>query len=306
MSLFGPKAPCPHCGKTVPRHHDLGDFLCIHCGRPGPWATAEQTQTWDQEEERQLRIEQAQTVATTKYEQLLSQVAEGVAGPSTLTEVAELAPRTGHSDKELRDLSLQAWNAYATLAISDDVITSEEDDRLESMLPSLGLTWDEIERSFPDLTDALVIARLNGGILPEVNAPQLLTKKGETVHLECSAELMKEVTQREFRAGYQGFSFPIGKTGIRYRVGGARGHSVVTGTQMQVADEGILSVSSLRAVFIGARKTIELPYSKLVNLTVFTDGVRFHQSNRQTAPLFRIDDGEVVAATVNAAARLAP
>jgi len=46
-----------------------------------------------------------------------------------------------------------------------------------------------------------------------------------------------------------------------------------------------------------------MPYAKLVNLSVFSDGVQFHQSNRQTAPLFRLDDGEIVAATVNAAAR---
>jgi hypothetical protein len=129
-----------------------------------------------------------------------------------------------------------------------------------------------------------------------------MVKRGEIVHFEWRAELMKEVAHREFRGGYQGFSFPIGKTGIRYRVGGARGHSVVTGTELQVADRGTLSVSSTRTVFIGARKTIELPYSKLVNLTVYSDGVQFHQSNRQNAPIFRLRNGEVVAAIVNAAA----
>src|SRR5712691_4129458 len=115
-----------------------------------------------------------------------------------------------------------------------------------------------------------------------------MPKKGEVVHLEWPASLMKEVTLREFRGGYRGFSFPIGKTGIRYRVGGAKGHSLVTGTQIQVADQGTLSVSSARAVFMGNRKTIEMPYSKLVNLTVFSDGVQFHQSNRVSAPVFRV------------------
>jgi hypothetical protein len=70
---------------------------------------------------------------------------------------------------------------------------------------------------------------------------------------------------------------------------------------MQVADSGTLSISSQRAVFIGARKTIEMPYTKLVNLSVFSDGIQFHLSNRQTAPLFRLQGGEVVAAAVNAA-----
>ncbi len=58
-------------------------------------------------------------------------------------------------------------------------------------------------------------------------------------------------------------------------------------------------------MFIGAKKTVEMPYSKLASLGVFTDGVQFHQSNRQTAPLFKVPDGEAVAAVVNAAARRA-
>jgi hypothetical protein len=49
---------------------------------------------------------------------------------------------------------------------------------------------------------------------------------------------------------------------------------------VQADDQGTLSVSSSRAVFIGAKKTMEMPYAKLVNLGVFADGVQFHLSNR--------------------------
>ena|SRR6266542_407778 len=77
--------------------------------------------------------------------------------------------------------------------------------------------------------------------------------------------------------------------------------SVVVGRQLQVADTGLLIISSLRAVFTGGTKTVELSYSKLVNLTV--DGVQFHQSNRQTVPLFKVRNGELVVALVSAAAQ---
>jgi len=72
-------------------------------------------------------------------------------------------------------------------------------------------------------------------------------------------------------------------------------------TQMQVADTGLLCVSSQRVVFMGARKTIEMPYSKLATFQSLRTACKFHQSNRQTAPLFRLRGGEVVAAAVNAA-----
>jgi hypothetical protein len=112
---------------------------------------------------------------------------------------------------------------------------------------------------------------------------------------------MKEVALREWRGGSSGVSFRIAK-GVSYRTGAIRGKSVVVGTELQVADSGVLAVTSQRIAYMG-NKTIELPYAKLMNLDVFSDGVRVHASNRQNAPLFKVDPGvgEVIAATVNAA-----
>src|SRR5439155_4500984 len=103
--------------------------------------------------------------------------------------------------------------------------------------------------AYPELVEHVAIAAINGGQLPRIMPTTLIPKHGEVVHMECPAELMKQVTLREYRGGYSGFSFPIGKTGVRYRVGGVRGKSVVVGTQLQIADRGTLCVSSLRAVF---------------------------------------------------------
>jgi hypothetical protein len=116
--------------------------------------------------------------------------------------------------------------------------------------------------------------------------------------------LMKEVTLREFRGGSHGVSIPIVK-GVRFRTGSFRGRSVVVGSKLQVADQGGLWLTSLRVVFAGQRKTIELPYAKLANLNVFTDGISFNMTNRQSVPLFKVPNGQVVAAIINSAAQRA-
>jgi hypothetical protein len=146
------------------------------------------------------------------------------------------------------------------------------------------------------------IAAANAGRLPQLASAHLLTKKGEVVHYEDGANLMKEVVLREFRAGYSGFSFPLGH-GVRFRTGGARGHSVVVGTKLEVADNGYLTVTSQRVVFAGARKSIEIPFAKLLSVDVFSDGIALHAANRQNTPLFQLEQGagEVVAALINAA-----
>jgi hypothetical protein len=147
------------------------------------------------------------------------------------------------------------------------------------------------------------VSAINGGILPDVSEPHLLPKKGEIIHFEVAANLMEEEAVKEYRGGYSGFSFPIGKTGVRYRVGGTRGRLVQVGTQMNVVDSGLLAITNKRAVYMGSRKTIDMPLSKLINLNVFDDGVQFQMSNRVNPPLFQTEHSDIVAALVNAAAQ---
>ena len=167
-------------------------------------------------------------------------------------------------------------------------------------MKALGVDVNALQTSFRDVLHRVLIARANDGRLSVLSEPHVICKKDEVVHVEMQATLLKEKTLHEYRGGYSGFSFRIVK-GVSYHVGSTRGHSVVVGTQIVTDDVGIIAVSSQRVVFMGAKKTIEMPYSKIVNINVFTDGIQFHLSNRQSAPLFKVESGDTVAAVTNAA-----
>jgi hypothetical protein len=78
---------------------------------------------------------------------------------------------------------------------------------------------------------------------------------------------------------------------------------VVVGSHLAPADNGTLSVSSARIVFLGDRKTIETPYAKLAAVDAFSDRSRMHASNRQSSPLFQLSAGaDIVLATIQRAA----
>jgi len=291
MLWFGPKAPCPNCGKDVRKPGDTARFLCPHCGHPGPWASPDQAHEW-----------QASRDAKEKYKALLRDATLPSADLSvSLPALRAIEPLTGYTAQDLSQFATAAFEDLCKSVLADEVLTREGDRRLQAVLAALDLTWDGFLASRPAMRHSLIIASANGGLLPQLASHQLITKDGEVVYLEWPASLMKEVAVREFQGGYSGFSFPIGKTGIRYKVGGARGRSVLLGTKVEAADNGTLSLSSRRAVFLGTKKTIEMPYAKLVNLEVFSDGVRFHQSNRQTVTQLSCSDGEVVAAIIHAA-----
>jgi hypothetical protein len=273
---------------------DPGAFLCPHCGQPGPFASVDQIARFNEQQS-----------ARARYRELLAAMTASI--PTTDgSELARLRAAAGYTPAELASLNLSALRPVVATAVADDLLTPEESSHLDGLLAALGMSWDDVRSSDPDLYEHAFVSSINGGQLPEVSSPHILQKRGEVVHYDCEATLMKEVAVRQYQGGYSGFSFPIGKSGIRYRVGGSRGHSVQVGTQLQVADSGVLSVTNKRAVYAGSRKTVDMPYSRLVNLTVYRDGIQFHLSNRVNAPLFKVAQGsDILAAIVNMAAQRA-
>jgi hypothetical protein len=304
MSLFSPKKDCPHCGHGVHEPKDLSDYLCPKCDQPGPWASQDQVKAFEDARAAEQRAAAARQAARDRYAQLLGMVGAGALVPSA--DVAAAISASGYTPLESMKLNAAAFSKAAIAATADDIITPKESAHLRQLMSVLSLRVDELRSENPQIVERIAISGINGGDLPEVTSPSILAKRGEIVHLERAANLMKEVAVRQYQAGYSGFSFPVGKTGIRYRVGGSRGHSVEVGTRLNVADTGTLIVTNKRAVYVGTRKTVEMPYSKLVNLRVYSDGIQFHLSNRVNAPLFKMTSGsELVAAVVNAAAQRA-
>lgn len=246
----------------------------------------------------------ARDEAVEQYQQWLDWTSYG---PDDLAKAADafktLLPRTKLSPAELAKRRHSAFQTYASRILADDVLTEVEEVKMQDVAELLDISQQDIQESFPGLMNQLVVARVNDDRLPEIDSSSIIAQKGEIVHAEVPANLMKEVTLREFRGGYQGVSIPLGH-GFRYRTGAGRGHSVVVGTEMQVADSGVLVATSQRAVFIGGRKTLEFKLSKLISLNVFQDAIEMHVSNRQNASLLAIPPSAVdaISAVIRAAA----
>jgi hypothetical protein len=201
--------------------------------------------------------------------------------------------------RERRKLGEEAFVQYANNVLADDHVTEDEEDALSALAEAVGFEQADFNRH--NLNARLQVAKLNDGRLPVLASSQLMPKRGEIVHIETSAALMKEVAVREWRGGSQGVSFRIAK-GVRYRVGSTRGRVVTVGTQLQIADTGILAVTNQRAAFLGSRKTIDMPYAKLIGMHMYIDAISFSLSNRQNAPLIKVTvNTDVLAALLNAA-----
>jgi hypothetical protein len=68
--------------------------------------------------------------------------------------------------------------------------------------------------------------------------------------------------------GYSGFSFRVAK-GVRYHVGGTRGHYEAGAEQPTVIDTGTATITDQRVVFQGAKQTREWAFTKLLGYQHF-------------------------------------
>lgn len=243
----------------------------------------------------------SQEEARARYPLIIRHVWQGTMPEDAAKRALEtLSTQAKLSEKERRELDAQSFRGFVEEVLADDILTQAEEKKVLSIANILGVTRERLQREFRDLHFRLFVARVNDGRLPIISSPRVILKRGEKIHLEMPAQLLKEVAITEYRGGYQGFSFQIVK-GIRYHVGGVRGRRVTVGTELREDDRGLIIATSQRTIFLGSRKTVEVPYSKLISLEVFEDGIRFHLSNRKNAPLFKTESGHPIAAVVNAA-----
>jgi hypothetical protein len=124
-------------------------------------------------------------------------------------------------------------------ALADDILSDQEQDELFEFARSLGLDFNEYLNKHPATRNRVVIAGVNAGRFPGAAPPyHVIVKPGEEVLIEGYASMLKQVR-----------------------------------TEVTVADDGVLSVTSTRIVFSGKMSTREITFDQLVNRTVVAFGV---------------------------------
>ena len=121
LALFGTKVPCPHCGEKVREPKDSDDFLCSHCHEPGPWASEEQRAAWQAEEDGRRAMAAAQEQASALHHRLLLELIDGGDPAAIMPRVVDSATAAGLSASEQDAVRLEAFAAWATKAVADDL-----------------------------------------------------------------------------------------------------------------------------------------------------------------------------------------
>lgn len=114
------------------------------------------------------------------------------------------------------------------------------------------------------------------GILPQRwstdgQLPINLQKGEQIVWAFPGSRYLEDKTRREFVGGSQGVSVRVMK-GVYYRAGAFRGHSVEHTERVHI-DTGFVAVTNKNIYFVGPRKSVRLPFTKIISFEPFSDGV---------------------------------
>jgi len=120
-----------------------------------------------------------------------------------------------------------------------------------------------------------------------VNGP-LQLKRGERALAVIPARLARQQSRTQYVGGSQGMSFPIGHTGIRYRVGSFHGHPVQTQV-MTTLDSGNLEITNQRIAFIGAVKSTSVALGRILHVECYSDALAVFRESRENPDYFLTD-----------------
>jgi hypothetical protein len=108
----------------------------------------------------------------------------------------------------------------------------------------------------------------------------LVLKSGEQAFLSVPATLARMVTRSHYVGGSSGFSFPIGHTGIRYRVGAFRGEPVHQQALTKL-DAGTFVLTNQRVAYVGATKSTGVSLAKIMHVEVYNDGLSIAREGKE-------------------------
>jgi hypothetical protein len=209
-----------------------------------------------------------------------------------LIQIAQKAP----------EVTVPAADVIGAQARSADTQANEIASRAaESGTLAAGLTTELQRRTEAEHDmgfDSLYVAAYLSTFGPQAVESSLVLKRGEQASVSATATLSRQQTKRQWVGGSQGFSFPIGHTGIRYRVGSFHGHPVEQQFLAKV-DTGTLVVTNQRIAFIGAAKSVSVPLAKLLHIQSYSDGLAIFQEGRENPDYFLISQPKYVLFYIN-------
>ena len=198
---------------------------------------------------------------------------------------------------ERQTLLIKGWEDSVEKFLEDGILDTTEEKRLLEFKDRFALSQSDLDRNgaLTKITKATVLRDVLNGLVPQLmsvdgNLPINLQKGEQIVWAFSGSQYLEDKTRRQYVGGSQGVSIRVMK-GVYYRVGAFKGQAVEHTERIHV-DTGWVVVTNKNIYFAGPRKSLRLPYTKIVSFEPFSDGIGVMRDTATAMPqIFVTGDG---------------
>jgi hypothetical protein len=259
---------------------------CQFCGNPAGFLKSKHKE-----------CEQKNVAAKTRLPQLLADAFSlPIAPEDFLAKFDEVATACWLTNAERRTAIMEGLRRQAEAVLEDHVLTASEERRIVAFQTVMGVADDELSGTqFQNaLAKASILRDLDEGKIQsrvkfDGHLPVLLGKTEELIWIFANSPLWELRTKTSYVGRSNGVSIRLAR-GLYYRVGSSRGERVQNAS-MEHVDTGAVFLSSKNLYFSGGTKTFKLPYSKMVSVKLFSDGLEIVKDGANPKPqVLGLDD----------------
>lgn len=225
------------------------------------------------------QVEQDRSQAASQLHGLIVSIARS-APSSTFPEADQQRKVAFELETQAGQVEAQIESAQASAKACDDEVVHRQE-----AIKSMG---------FDSLYEA---ARLKTYGAQPVDSP-LILKAGEQAYLSVPATLARMTTRTHYAGRSSGFSFPIGHTGIRYRVGSFRGEPVQQQSLTKL-DTGTFVITSKRLAYVGRTKSTSVALDKLMHFEIYNDALSVAREGKENPDFYLLSNPKYAAFLLN-------
>jgi hypothetical protein len=205
----------------------------------------------------------------------------------SIVALDQRASQLGLLPADRLQLHEHAFVQVCAQAVDNGVVSQADLQHLQALASWLQLPAAAISSPLGRLQ---YLAQIQRGPLPTTTSPPLRMLPGEVCHwMENQCRYIEQQTHTERVGGYSGYSMRVYK-GLTYRVGSLKGRSYPV-TESVCADTGCFIITSSRVAFVGPRRSLAIPYKKILSMQVYSNGVQLQTDGARARPqMFTLGD----------------
>jgi hypothetical protein len=248
---------------------------CKYCGKPAGLLRSAHAACEEQNQRRE-RVAQGgrQRIALEVLRAL-----KGNANFDALEKTVEDIERSSFlSPAERKMLLVKGWESSVEGFLEDGILDPTEEHRLIDFKERFSLTQDELDKngSLTKIAKAAVLRDVSNGVVPQrmsvdASLPINFQKGEQIVWVFARSDYLEDKTRRHYVGGSQGISVRVAK-GFYFRTSAFKGRSVEQTERVHI-DTGLVVVTDRNIYFAGAKKSVRIPYAKIVSFEPFSNGI---------------------------------